>query len=197
MQKLITREQIDNLELNGRNPVGLAFNPVNGALWACVNERDGLGDELAPDYVTSVKDGGFYGWPNYYIGPNHDPRVPEAPELKGKVIVPDILIQPHSAALGLVFYTAKMFPQEYRGDAFAALHGSGNRAKRTGYKIVRMRFKNGKPAGGYEDFLTGWMLGEDRAEVWGRPVGLAVAKDGALLITDDGAGKIWRVSYSN
>lgn len=179
-----------------RNPVGLAFNPTTGALWACVNERDGLGDELVPDYVTSVKEGGFYGWPNYYIGPNHDPRVPEAPELKNKVIVPDVLIAPHSAALGLTFYTGSMFPAEYRGDAFAALHGSGNRAKRTGYKIVRVRMKNGKAIGGYEDFLTGWMLGEDRQEVWGRPVGLAVAKDGSLLIADDGAGKIWRVSYS-
>ena len=179
-----------------RNPVGLAFHPTTGALWACVNERDGLGDELVPDYVTSVKEGGFYGWPNYYIGPNHDPRVPEAPELKSKVIVPDVLIVPHSAALGLAFYTGKMFPPEYKGDAFAALHGSGNRSKRTGYKIVRVRLKNGKAVGGYEDFMTGWMLGEDRPEVWGRPVGLAVAKDGALLVVDDGAGKIWRVSYA-
>lgn len=177
-----------------RNPVGLAFAP-NGTLYACVNERDGLGDDLPPDYFTSVTPGGFYGWPYYYIGPNHDPRVPEAPELKSKTIVPDVLFTSHSAALGLVFYTGRMFPKEYQNDAFVALHGSGNRTKRTGYKIVRIPFKQGRPAGGYQDFLTGWMLGEDRAEVWGRPVGLALAKDGALLIADDGAGKIWRVSY--
>ena len=178
-----------------RNPVGLAFNPTTGGLWACVNERDGLGDDLVPDYLTSVKDGGFYGWPYFYIGANHDPRVAEPVEIKARLIVPDVLITPHSAALGLAFYGGKMFPAEYRGDAFAALHGSGNRSKRTGYKIIRVRFKNGRPVGGYEDFLTGWMLGEDSKEVWGRPVGLAVANDGALLIVDDGAGKIWRVSY--
>jgi glucose/arabinose dehydrogenase len=111
------------------------------------------------------------------------------------VLVPDVLVTAHSAALGLIFYTGRMFPKEYQGDAFVSLHGSGNRSKRTGYKIIRVPFKNGKPVGGYQDFLTGWMLGEDRPEVWGRPVGLAVAKDGALLIVDDGAGKIWRVSY--
>lgn len=178
-----------------RNPVGLAFQPGKGTLWAAVNERDNLGDDLVPDYVTSVKEGGYYGWPYYYIGQNHDPRMPEKPELKAKAVTPDIIVQAHSAVLGLVFYTGKQFPKEYQGDAFAAFHGSGNRSKRTGYKIVRIPFKNGKPVGGYQDFLTGWMLGEDDKNVWGRPVGLAVAKDGALLIVDDGANKIWRVSY--
>lgn len=178
-----------------RNPVGLAIQPGTNTLWAAVNERDNLGDDLTPDYVTSVKEGGFYGWPYYYAGPNHDPRMPEHPELKDKVITPDVLVQAHSAALGLTFYTGKMFPKEYQGDAFVAFHGSGNRSKRTGYKVVRIPFKGGKAVGGYQDFLTGWMLGEDDKRVWGRPVGLAVAKDGALLVVDDGANKIWRVSY--
>lgn len=178
-----------------RNPVGLAFQPGAGTLWAAVNERDNLGDDLPPDYFTSVKEGGFYGWPYYYSGANLDPRASEMPELKARVMTPDVLLQAHSAALGLVFYTGKQFPREYQGDAFIALHGSANRAKRTGYKIVRVPFKNGKPEGGYQDFLTGWMLGEDGKQVWGRPVGMAVAKDGSLLIVDDGGNKVWRVSY--
>jgi glucose/arabinose dehydrogenase len=178
-----------------RNPSGKAFNPVTGQLWTDCNERDGLGDELVPDYVTSVKEGGFYGWPTYYIGPNRDPRVKDATLPADKVIVPDCLIQPHSSTLGLLFYTGRQFPKEYRNDAFVALHGSGNRLKRTGYKVIRLHFKNGKPLGTYEDFLTGWMVGEDDPRAWGRPVGLAVAKDGSMLIVDDGANKIWRVSY--
>ena len=179
-----------------RNPIGLAFHPATKRLWAAVQERDRLGDDLPPDYLTEVKDGGFYGWPYSYIGRNEDPRRKgEGKELVAKALVPEVLIQAHSAVLGLVFYNGKMFPKEYRGDAFIALHGSWNRTKRTGYKIIRVRFKGNKPAGGYEDFLTGWMLGEDRREVWGRPAGLLVLKDGSLLITDDGANKIWRVTY--
>ena len=179
-----------------RNAVGIGFQPVTGEMWAAVNERDNMGDRLPPDYVTSVKEGGFYGWPYYYIGANHDARMPEKPALAAKVIVPDVLVEAHSAALGLVFYTGRQFPKEYQGDAFVALHGSSNRAKRTGYKIICVPFKNGKFIGGYEDFLTGWSMGEDDPRVWGRPVGLALAKDGSLLIADDGAGKVWRVSYA-
>ncbi|HVF90664.1 MAG TPA: sorbosone dehydrogenase family protein, partial [Blastocatellia bacterium] len=156
-----------------------------------------LGDDLVPDYLTSIREGGFYGWPYSYIGQNRDPRRTEdAGDLVSKSIVPDLLIQAHSAALGLVFYQGNMFPEAYRGDALVALRGSWNRAKRTGYKIIRVRFKNGKPMGGYDDFIKGWAAGEDSPEVWGRPVGLLVLKDGSLLITDDGASKIWRVTYS-
>jgi glucose/arabinose dehydrogenase len=181
-----------------RNPIGLAFNPVTKALWAAVQERDLIGDDLVPDYVTSIKDGAFYGWPYAYIGSHEDPRRKgERPDLVQKTTVPDVLLQAHSAVLGLLFYQGNMFPKEYQGDAFAALHGSWNRSKRTGYKIIRIRFKNGKPVGGYDDFIAGWMLGEDKPEVWGRPVGLLVLKDGSMLVTDDGANKIWRVTYSN
>ena len=180
-----------------RNPIGLAWNPKTGELWTAVNERDGLGDDLVPDYVTSVKEGGFYGWPYSYIGQNEEPRRKgENPELVKKAIVPDVLLTSHSAALGIVFYSGKMFPKEYSGDAFVALHGSWNRQKLTGYKIIRVRFKDGKLVGNrYEDFLSGWLPNEDSNEVWGRPVGLLVAADGSLLITDDGANKVWRVSY--
>jgi glucose/arabinose dehydrogenase len=180
-----------------RNPIGLAWNPATKRLWAAVQERDLIGNDLVPDYVTELKQGAFYGWPYSYIGKNEDPRRKgEKPDLVQKAIVPDVLIQAHSAVLGLVFYEGSMFPQEYRGDAFVALHGSWNRSLRTGYKIIRIRFKDGKPVGGYDDFLTGWMLGEDKPEVWGRPVGLLVLKDGSMLIADDGAHKIWRVTYS-
>lgn len=180
-----------------RNPVGLAFNPATKELWTAVNERDGLGDDLVPDFVTSVKQGAFYGWPFSYIGQNEEPRRKgENPALVKKAIVPDVLVTSHSAALGMVFYDGKMFPSEYSGDAFVALHGSWNREKLTGYKIIRIRFKGGKPVkNGYEDFLTGWLPDENGSEVWGRPVGLLVAADGSLLICDDGANKVWRVSY--
>ena len=180
-----------------RNPIGLAWNPKTGELWTAVNERDGLGDDLVPDYVTSVKEGGFYGWPYSYIGQNEDPRRKgENPDLVKKSIVPDVLLTSHSAALGILFYQGKMFPREYQGDAFVALHGSWNREKLTGYKIIRVRFKDGKLVGNsYEDFLSGWLPDENSNEVWGRPVGLLVASDGSLLITDDGANKVWRVSY--
>jgi glucose/arabinose dehydrogenase len=180
-----------------RNPIGLAFAPGSRTLWAAVQERDLLGDDLVPDYVTAIKDGGFYGWPYAYSGPNEEPRRKgERPDLVKKTIVPDVLLQAHSAVLGLTFYTGRMFPAQYRGDAFIGLHGSWNRSKRTGYKIARIRFRNGRPIGGYEDFITGWMVGEDSRDVWGRPVGVLVLQDGSMLITDDGANKLWRVTYS-
>jgi hypothetical protein len=182
-----------------RNCVTMAINPITGALWCATNERDLLGDNVPPDYVTQVKSGGFYGWPWYYIGAHEDPRrVGERPDLKGKVTVPDVLIQPHSAPLQMTFYEARggvaAFPAEYRGDAFVALHGSWNRGKRTGYKVVRVKLENGRPTGEYEDFLTGFVV--DDHGVWGRPVGVAVAHDGALLVTDDGGNALWRVAYA-
>ncbi len=182
-----------------RNPSGIAVNTVTGDLWASTNERDELGDNLVPDYVTRVKEGGFYGWPWYYMGNFEDPRhAGERPDLAGQAIVPDVLLQSHSAPLEMVFYTATKgvaaFPAEYRGDAFVASHGSWNRSLRTGYKVVRVRVDHGVPTGEYDDFLTGFVV-DDRS-VWGRPVGVAVAHDGALLVTDDGNGTLWRVSYS-
>lgn len=178
-----------------RNPVGMAWEPATGALWTAVNERDGLGEDLVPDYVTDVKAGAFYGWPYAYLGPHAEPRRDEHPELVPKTIPPALLIQSHSAPLGLAFYQGSMFPADYRGSLFVALHGSWNRANRTGYKIIHVPMKNGRPTGGYDDFLTGWMLSETSREVWGRPVDVLVLKDGSLLISDDGAGKIWRVTY--
>ncbi|HKQ74067.1 MAG TPA: sorbosone dehydrogenase family protein [Blastocatellia bacterium] len=180
-----------------RNPVGLAWNPANGQLWTAVNERDLLGDDLVPEYATSVKDGGFYGWPDSYMGQNLDPRVKNPrKELVARAIVPDVLIEPHSAALGIVFYTGKMFPKEYQGDAFVALHGSWNRSKRSGYKVIRIPFTNGKPEGGYENFLMGWVPDETGDGVWGRPVGVTMIRDGSLLVVDDGGKKVWRVTHS-
>ena len=180
-----------------RNPVGLALDPQTGQLWASVNERDMLGDNLVPDYITHVHEGGFYGWPWWYIGANQDPRhAGKHPELKHQVIVPDVLIQPHNASLGLTFYEGSQFPEEYRGDLFAAEHGSWNRATRTGYEVIRIpRHGHAQASGEYQDFLTGFVL--DDGSVWGRPVGVAVAGDGSLLVTDDGSGSIWRVSYVN
>jgi len=181
-----------------RNGVGLAVDPSTGELWTSTNERDGLGDDLVPDYITRVKEGGYYGWPWYYLGNHEDPRhAGERPDLAGQAIVPDVLLQAHSASLEMVFYTATagpaVFPAEYRGDIFAALHGSWNRTSRTGYKIVRVHLEHGVPAGGYEDFLTGFVADDHR--VWGRPVGVAVAHDGALLVAEDGNSTIWRISY--
>ena len=181
-----------------RNPIGLSWNPKTGELWTAVNERDGLGDDLVPDYATSVKDGGFYGWPFSYIGQNEEPRRKgENPDLVKRALVPDVLFTSHVAALGIQFYTGKMFPKEYQGDAFVAFHGSWNRQKLSGYKIVRIKFDDkGKLEGNsFEDFVAGWLPSEDGNEVWGRPVGLLVAADGSLLIADDGGRKIWRVSY--
>jgi hypothetical protein len=182
-----------------RNCVTITVNPSTHDLWCATNERDGLGDNLPPDYVTRVPEGGFFGWPWYYIGDHEDPRLPGArPDLADKVTTPDVLIQPHSAPLELTFYPAASgpaaFPAEYQGDAFVALHGSWNRALRTGYKVVRVKLKDGVPTGEYEDFLTGFVI--DAKNVWGRPVGVAVAHDGALLITDDGGDTLWRVAYS-
>ena len=177
-----------------RNPVGLAKHPETGQLWTSVNERDLLGDHLVPDYITHVEEGGFYGWPWYYIGPNQDPRHEgKHPELKDKVIVPDVLVQSHSASLDLTFYDGEQFPREYRNEIFAAEHGSWNRARRTGYKVIRVPMKDGKATGEYEDFLVGFVTPE--GDVWGRPVGVAVAKDGSLMVTDDGSGTVWRVAY--
>lgn len=178
-----------------RNCSGLAMEATTGSPWCAVNERDGLGDNLPPDYVTRVLKGGFYGWPWYYIGSNEDPRhAGERPDLRDHVVTPDVLIQAHSAPLGLTFYDSDGFPEEYRGDLFVALHGSWNRGKRTGYKVVRVMMEAGQPNGVYQDFLTGFVRSD--AEVWGRPVGVAVAPDGSLLVSEDGNGTIWRVSRS-
>jgi glucose/arabinose dehydrogenase len=181
-----------------RNPVGLAWNPATGELWTTVNERDGIGDDLVPDYATSVRDGGFYGWPYFYIGGHEQPFSwfwNKRPELKSKVIVPDVLIEAHGAALGLAFYTGAMFPAEYRGDAFVALHGSWNRRRLHGYKVIRIPFENGKPEGGYENFMVGWISGSEAKEVWGRPVGVLARSDGSLLVVDDLGNCVWRVVY--
>ena len=173
---------------------------ATGALWCATNERDGLGDDLVPDYVTRVADGAFYGWPWWYIGDHEDPRhAGERPDLRGRIAVPDVLIASHSAPLAMTFYPAApsgpaAFPADYRGDAFVALHGSWNRHQRTGYKVVRIRLDHGAPTGAYEDFLTGFVIDADR--VWGRPVGVAVARDGSLLVSEDGNGTIWRIAYT-
>ena len=179
-----------------RNAVGIAFRPGTDELWMSTNERDEIGEDLPPDYISSVRPGGFYGWPWFYIGNHPDPRHKgKHPELADKVIVPDVLVQAHSASLNLCFYNGDQFPAEYKGDIFAAFHGSWNRMKRTGYKVVRVPFDHatGKPLGEYEDFVTGFVTPEGK--VWGRTVGITVAKDGALLISEDGNGTIWRVSY--
>jgi glucose/arabinose dehydrogenase len=178
-----------------RNCVGLAVDPSVGDVWCSTNERDLLGDDLVPDYITRVRDGGFFGWPWYYIGGNEDPRHKNGrPDLKDKVSVPDILIQPHSASLGMMFYTGDQFPADYKGSVFAAEHGSWNRAKRTGYKIIRGIVRNGVPTGEYEDFVTGFVIND--SSTWGRPVGVAQMKDGSLLFSEDGNGTIWRVTYT-
>jgi glucose/arabinose dehydrogenase len=177
-----------------RNCVGMAVGP-DGTLWCSTNERDGLGDDLPPDYVTRVRAGAFYGWPWYYIGGNEDPHHRgERPDLKDKVSVPDVLIEAHSASLGMTIYDGSQFPPDYRGNVFAAEHGSWNRSKRTGYKVIRLITRGGVPTGEYEDFATGFVVND--STVWGRPVGVAVDKDGALLISEDGSGTIWRVTYT-
>ncbi len=177
-----------------RNCSGLTVEPASGDLWCVVNERDGLGDDLPPDYAARIEDGAFFGWPWFYIGAHQDPRHKgERPELAARAKLPDVLFQPHSAPLAIAFYQGGQFPSEYKGDAFVTLHGSWNRAKRTGYKVVRLLMKDGRPTGAYEDFLVGFVAGD--ANVWGRPVGVAETKDGALLVTDDEGGAIWRVTY--
>ena len=178
-----------------RNPVGLAINPKTGELWCSVNERDGLGNDLVPDYITHVQEGGFYGWPWWYTGAHEDPRFAgKHPELKDKVIVPDVILQPHNASLEMTFYEGKQFPADYEGDIFAAEHGSWNRSPRAGYEVIRVPLHQaGHASGEYEDFLTGFVVDDDN--VWGRPVGVAVAPDGSLLVSDDASGSIWRVTY--
>ncbi len=189
-----------------RNPEGLAWEPVNNRLWTSVNERDYLGDDLVPDFITSVKEGGFYGWPYSYIGQHYDPRYAGGqPDLVKRAIVPDVLIPAHSAPLGLVFYTGDQFPQRYRNGAFVALHGSWNRSSASGYRVVFVRFRDGVPAR-IEDFMTGFLVtaGGRNADgslspitQWGRPVGLTVAGDGSLLVSDDQGGRIWQIRYTN
>ena len=179
-----------------RNAVGIAVNPKTGELWASVNERDGLGNDLVPDYITHVQDGGFYGWPWFYMGGHQDPRLPGThPELKDKVITPDVILQPHNASLQMTFYDGKQFPVEYQGDIFACEHGSWNRSPRAGYEVIRVPLhQTGHATGEYEDFLTGFVV--DDESVWGRPVGVTAAPDGSLLVSDDGSGSIWRISYT-
>ena len=181
-----------------RNPVGMAFYPGSETLWTAVNERDHLGDDLVPEFVTSVIDGGFYGWPYAYIGPNPEPILNGArPDLIQKTIVPDILLPAHSAALGLMFYTGAQFPMEYQNSAFVALHGSINRSKLAGYSVVRIPFVNGKPVGPPQDFLTGFIVRdtENEKQAWGRPVDIIQYVDGSLLVSEDGGNRIIRISY--
>lgn len=180
-----------------RNPVGLAIDPATGQLWCSVNERDDLGDNLVPDYITSVREHGFYGWPWFYIGRHEDKRARlarPADKTIDSVIVPDVLLQPHSASLGLTFYDGDQFPPEYRGDIFAGEHGSWNRKVKSGHEVVRVPLDKGKSNGVYEDFLTGFLTPD--GQPWGRPVGVAVGKDGSLYVTDDGSAAIWKVTYT-
>jgi glucose/arabinose dehydrogenase len=180
-----------------RNPVGIAFYPGTDNLYVTVNERDGLGDNLPPDYLTQIHRGDFFGWPYAYTGPHPDPTFgSKHPDLVAKARTPDVLFQAHSAPLGLVFYNGDQFPAEYKGDAFVALHGSWNSAHPTGYKVVRIHFAKGRPGNAYTNFITGWWDGTTSpAKVWGRPAGLAVARDGSLLIADDKNNTVWRVAY--
>ncbi len=180
-----------------RNVIGLDFYPGSDVLWAATQERDALGDNLVPDYFTSANRGDFFGWPYAYIGPHEDPRrAGEQPDLVQSTRYPDVLIPAHSAVLDIEFYTGDSFPEEFHGGAFLAYHGSWNRAQRTGYSVTFVPFKDGRPTQGPQDFLSGWMLGEDQREVWGRPVGILQLPDGSLLISDDGGRKIWSVRYT-
>ncbi len=180
-----------------RNPVGMAWAPGTQTLWTAVNERDELGDELVPDYITSVKEGGFYGWPFSYFGQHEDPRMKDnqRPDLVQKAIVPDVALGAHTASLGLAFYNKNVFPAKYQNGAFVGQHGSWNRSQLAGYKVVFVPFKDGKPAGKMEDFLTGFIANADKGEVYGRPVGVAVLSDGSMLVADDASNCIWRISY--
>ena len=178
-----------------RNCVGEAIHPVTGQLWCSTNERDMLGDNLVPDYITHIEEDGFYGWPWWYMGPHQDPRLAgKHPELKAKVITPDVLLQPHFASLEINFYEGSQFPTEYKGDAFAAEHGSWNKANRAGYEVIRVPMRDNKATGEYEDFLTGFTTAD--GHVWGRPVGVTIGSDGSLFVTDDGTGSIWHVTYT-
>jgi len=181
-----------------RNPVGMDWAPGSNTLWTVVNERDELGDDLVPDYLTSVKEGGFYGWPYSYFGKHEDPRIDEGmrrPDLVNKAIVPDVAMGSHTSSLGLTFYRSNMFPDNYRSGAFVGQHGSWNRSHFSGYKVVFVPFSGGKPSGQPQDFLTGFIADEEKSEVFGRPVGVAVLADGSLLVADDGGNTIWRISY--
>lgn len=178
-----------------RNCVGEAINPTTGQLWCSTNERDMLGDDLVPDYITHIEEGGFYGWPWWYMGGHQDPRLEgKHPELKDKVITPDVLLQPHFASLEMNFYEGSQFPADYKGDVFAAEHGSWNKSNRVGYEVIRVPMQDGKATGEYDDFLTGFTTAD--GHVWGRPVGVAVGNDGSLFVTDDGSGSIWHVTYT-
>ncbi|KQN32608.1 L-sorbosone dehydrogenase [Pedobacter sp. Leaf41] len=178
-----------------RNPVGVDWALGTNMLWTAVNERDGLGDDLVPDYITSVKPGGFYGWPYAYFGQNEDPRLKgQKPELVKKTIVPDVAVGSHTASLGLAFYKGDKFPSKYQGGAFVGQHGSWNRSALAGYKVIFVPFKDGKPAGKPEDFLTGFIADVDKAEVYGRPVGVTQTPDGAILVADDVSGVVWKVA---
>ncbi len=203
----IRRANILEVDLNGqnekiyasglRNPVGMDWNPITGELWTAVNERDELGDDLVPDYITSVKEGGFYGWPYSYFGQLEDPRLEgQAPELVAKSIVPDVSVGPHTASLGLTFYDANTFPAKYKNGVFVGQHGSWNRSTLSGYRVVFIPFENGKPAAQPEDFLTGFIANENKSEVYGRPICVAVTPEGDLLVNDDAGNVIWKVSYS-
>lgn len=178
-----------------RNPVGIDWAPGSSMLWTAVNERDGLGDDLVPDYITSVKEGAFYGWPYAYYGQNEDPRLKgKNPELVKKTIAPDVPVGSHTASLGLAFYKGTKYPSKYQGGAFVGQHGSWNRSKIAGYKVVFVPFKDGKPTGKPEEFLTGFVADADKADVYGRPVGVTLTPDGALLVADDVSGVVWRVA---
>ncbi len=179
-----------------RNPTSIHFYPGSSVLWASIQERDELGDDLVPDYFTHIQQGGFYGWPYAYFGPHEDPRRKgESPELVKKTITPDVSLGSHVAVIDWTFYTGKMFPAEYQGGAFLAFHGSWNRNDRVGQSVAFVPFKNGEPTAGPRQFLTGWMLAPDKVEVWGRPTGVFQMNDGSLLVSDDGGNKIWRISY--
>jgi glucose/arabinose dehydrogenase len=179
-----------------RNPVGMGWDPATHTLWTSVNERDGLGDDLVPDYATSVKEGGFYGWPYSYFGQHEDPRLKkiQRPDLVAKSIIPDVSLGSHTASLGLAFYDAALFPEKYRGGLFIGQHGSWNRSALSGYKVVFIPFANGKPSGQPEDFLTGFIADASKKEVYGRPVNLAVTKNGAMLVADDSGNTIWMIT---
>ncbi|HEY4542091.1 MAG TPA: PQQ-dependent sugar dehydrogenase, partial [Noviherbaspirillum sp.] len=186
-------KSVRNYATGLRNCSGLAMQPGTDNLWCVVNERDHLGPDVTPDYMARVQEGAFYGWPWYYLGDREDPALKgKRPDLKGQVRMPEVLIQPHSSALSLAFYDRDAFPAEYRGDAFVALHGSHSRPELTGYKVIRVRMKGGQPTGEYEDFMTGFVVNNE--SVWARPAGVAVTQDGALLVSDDANGTIFRVT---
>jgi len=197
VQKVDAQGHLSTFAAGTRNPVGIALYPGTDDLYITVNERDGYGDGLVPDYLTRIRKGDFYGWPYAYSGPHPDPSFgAKRPDLVAKTRTPDVLFQSHSAPLGLAFYTGGQFPPDYKGDAFVSLHGSWNSGRPTGYKVVRVRFKDGRPTGVYEDFMTGFWDGRSSpARVWGRPVGLLVLDDGSLLVADDAGKTVWRVAY--